>query len=34
MRVVTQRVYGLDQVPAALTDFGGGTLGNLVISID
>ena len=31
-RVRIQRTYPLDQAPAALADFGGGTLGKLVIT--
>ena len=32
-RVVVQRTYGLEQAPAALADFTGGTLGKLVVTI-
>jgi NADPH:quinone reductase len=31
-RVVVQKIYSLDATPAALTDFGAGSLGKLVIS--
>jgi hypothetical protein len=33
-RVDIERVYTLDEGPAAITDFGKGTLGKRVIAID
>jgi NADPH:quinone reductase-like Zn-dependent oxidoreductase len=33
-RITVQRTYGLDEAPAALADFAGGTLGKLVIVTD
>jgi NADPH:quinone reductase len=34
LRVTVQRRYPLDEGPRALADFGGGTLGKLVITTD